>query len=132
MSMADFHSWFNARARANSFRVDRIPFADLSGWDFEPDTGNLVHASGRFFSVEGLRVRTDRPWVSEWAQPIIVQPEIGVLGILVKRFDGVPHCLMQAKMEPGNINGLQISPTVQATRSNYMKVHGGAATKYIE
>ncbi len=132
MSMAGFHSWFNARARANSFRVDRIPFADLSGWDFEPDTGNLVHASGRFFSVEGLRVRTDRPWVSEWTQPIIVQPEIGVLGILVKRFDGVPHCLMQAKMEPGNINGLQISPTVQATRSNYMKVHGGAATKYIE
>jgi oxidase EvaA len=132
MSMADFHSWFNARARANRFQVDRIPFQELSGWDFEPDTGNLVHASGRFFSVEGLRVRTDRPWVSEWAQPIIVQPEIGVLGILVKRFDGVPHCLMQAKMEPGNINGLQISPTVQATRSNYMKVHGGAATKYME
>ncbi|WP_344858198.1 NDP-hexose 2,3-dehydratase family protein [Amycolatopsis ultiminotia] len=132
MSMADFHSWFNARARANSFRVDRIPFADLSGWDFDPDTGNLVHASGRFFSIEGLRVRTDRRWVSEWTQPIIVQPEIGVLGILVKRFDGVPHCLMQAKMEPGNINGLQISPTVQATRSNYMKVHGGAATKYLE
>jgi oxidase EvaA len=132
MSMADFHSWFNARARANSFQVDRIPFADLSGWDFEPDTGNLVHESGRFFSVEGLRVRTNRPWVSEWTQPIIVQPEIGVLGILVKRFDGVLHCLMQAKMEPGNINGLQISPTVQATRSNYMKVHGGASTKYME
>ncbi|MFF5173668.1 NDP-hexose 2,3-dehydratase family protein [Micromonospora sp. NPDC000089] len=131
-SMADFHSWFNARTRANSFRVDRIPFAELSGWNFDPDTGNLLHESGRFFSVEGLRVRTNRPWVSEWGQPIIVQPEIGVLGILVKRFDGVLHCLMQAKMEPGNINGLQISPTVQATRSNYMKVHGGAGTKYLE
>jgi oxidase EvaA len=128
----DFHVWFDARVRANRFRVDRIPFADLSGWDFEPDTGNLVHESGRFFSVEGLRVRTNQPWVSEWTQPIIVQPEIGVLGILVKRFGGVPHCLMQAKMEPGNINGLQISPTVQATRSNYLKVHGGAGTKYLE
>ncbi|SCG46220.1 NDP-hexose 2,3-dehydratase family protein [Micromonospora halophytica] len=132
MSMADFHSWFNARTRANSFQVDRIPFAELSGWNFDPDTGNLVHGSGRFFSIEGLRVRTGRPWVSEWGQPIIVQPEIGVLGILVKRFDGVLHCLMQAKMEPGNINGLQISPTVQATRSNYMQVHGGAGTKYLE
>ncbi len=131
-SMADFYSWFNARTRAISFQVDRIPFADLSSWDFEPDTGNLVHESGRFFSVEGLRVRTDRPWASEWTQPIIVQPEIGVLGILVKRFGGVLHCLMQAKMEPGNINGLQISPTVQATRSNYLKVHGGAGTKYLE
>lgn len=132
MRMAEFHSWFNARARANSFQVDRIPFADLSGWDFEPGTDNLVHASGRFFSVEGLRVRINRPWVSDWTQPIIVQPEIGVLGILVKRFEGVVHCLMQAKMEPGNINGLQISPTVQATRSNYMRVHGGAGTKYME
>ncbi|KWV32449.1 NDP-hexose 2,3-dehydratase [Micromonospora rifamycinica] len=132
MSMADFHSWFNARTRANTFQVDRIPFAELSGWDFDPDTGNLVHASGRFFSIEGLRVRTNRPWMGEWSQPIIVQPEIGVLGILVKRFDGVLHCLMQAKMEPGNINGLQLSPTVQATRSNYMKVHGGADTKYLE
>ncbi len=132
MSMADFCSWFNARVRAISFQVDRIPFADLSGWDFEPDTGNLVHKSGRFFSIEGLRVRAGRPWMSEWTQPIIVQPEIGVLGILVKRFGGVPHCLMQAKMEPGNINGPQISPTVQATRSNYLKVHGGAGTKYLE
>ena len=132
MSMADFRCWFSARARASKFQVDRIPFADLCRWNFEPDTGNLVHESGRFFSVEGLRVRTDRPWVSKWTQPIIVQPEIGVLGILVKRFGGVLHCLMQAKMEPGNINGLQISPTVQATRSNYLKVHGGAGTKYIE
>ncbi|MFI9639180.1 NDP-hexose 2,3-dehydratase family protein [Micromonospora sp. NPDC051925] len=132
MSMTDFHSWFHARTRANRFQVDRIPFADLAGWDFDPDTGNLVHDSGRFFSIEGLRVRTDRPWAGEWSQPIIVQPEIGVLGILVKRIDGVLHCLMQAKMEPGNINGLQISPTVQATRSNYMKVHGGAGTKYLE
>ncbi|WP_067800106.1 NDP-hexose 2,3-dehydratase family protein [Actinomadura formosensis] len=132
MSMADFHTWFDARARAHSFQVERIPFADLTGWDFEPDTGNLVHESGRFFSVEGLRVRTDRAWAARWTQPIIVQPEIGMLGILVKRFDGVPHCLMQAKMEPGNINGLQLSPTVQATRSNYTKVHGGAGTKYLE
>ncbi|SCL21843.1 oxidase EvaA [Micromonospora nigra] len=132
MSMSDFHSWFNARTRANSFQVEQIPFAELRGWDFDPETGNLVHETGRFFSIEGLRVRTNRPWMSEWGQPIIVQPEIGVLGILVKRFDGVPHCLMQAKMEPGNINGLQISPTVQATRSNYMRVHGGADTKYLD
>ncbi|MCN0179059.1 NDP-hexose 2,3-dehydratase family protein [Salinispora arenicola] len=132
MSMADFYSWFNTRTRANSFQVERIAFADLSGWGFDPDTGNLVHESGRFFSLEGLRVRTNRSWVSEWGQPIIVQPEIGVLGILVKRFDGVLHCLMQAKMEPGNINGVQISPTVQATRSNYLRIHGGLGTKYLE
>ena len=31
---------------------------------------------------------------------------------------------MRANVEPGNINKLQISPSVQATKSNY-RVHGG-------
>jgi oxidase EvaA len=39
---------------------------------------------------------------------------------------------MQAKMEPGNPNLVQLSPTVQATRSNYTKAHGGAGVKYLE
>ena len=38
---------------------------------------------------------------------------------------------MQAKVEPGNINKLQISPTVQATKSNYKRVHGGKKIQFI-
>jgi oxidase EvaA len=34
-------------------------------------------------------------------------------------------------MEPGNINKVQLSPTVQATESNYTRVHGGKAIKYL-
>ncbi|MDQ8707290.1 NDP-hexose 2,3-dehydratase family protein [Streptomyces sp. LHD-70] len=124
--------WLAEYARTHRFRVDRIPFADLDGWSFAPDTGNLVHRSGRFFSVEGLHVTHPEGPFPEWQQPIINQPEVGVLGILVKEFDGVPHFLMQAKMEPGNPNLLQLSPTVQATRSNYTKVHRGADVKYLE
>ncbi|WP_033027024.1 NDP-hexose 2,3-dehydratase family protein [Streptomyces rimosus] len=124
--------WLHERLAANRFQVDRIPFHEMREWDFDPGTGNLRHASGRFFSVEGLRVRTDYGPVSEWTQPVINQPEIGILGILVKRIDGVLHCLMSAKMEPGNVNLLQLSPTVQATRSNYTRVHRGAATPYLQ
>ena len=39
---------------------------------------------------------------------------------------------MQAKVEPGNKNKLQISPTVQATKSNYTRVHGGKKIKYLK
>jgi dTDP-4-dehydro-6-deoxy-alpha-D-glucopyranose 2,3-dehydratase len=126
------HSWLASRLAANNFQVTRIPFTDLSGWDFQDDSGNLRHSSGRFFSIEGVRVRTDRRWISNWTQPIIIQPEIGILGILVKEFNGVLHALMQAKMEPGNVNSLQLSPTVQATRSNYTAVHRGSSIKYLE
>ncbi|BBA97272.1 putative NDP-hexose 2,3-dehydratase [Actinacidiphila reveromycinica] len=133
----DFAAWLAERGRATDFRVERIPFAELDGWSFDERTGNLGHRSGRFFTVEGLHVTEeagpfgDGPY-ADWYQPIIKQPEVGILGILVKEFDGVPHFLMQAKMEPGNPNLLQLSPTVQATRSNYTKAHKGADVKYIE
>lgn len=132
LATRDVAGWLASLAARSRFRVDRIPFAGLDGWSFEPERGNLVHRSGRFFSVEGVRVRLGDGPNGEWEQPIINQPEVGVLGILVKHFDGVPHFLMQAKMEPGNPNLLQLSPTVQATRSNYTKVHKGADVKYLE
>jgi oxidase EvaA len=132
MRTEDFPAWLDERRRANDFRVDRIPFAELDGWSFQEGTCNLVHRSGRFFAVEGLHVTCDTGLFRDWYQPIIKQPEVGILGILVKEFDGVLHCLMQAKMEPGNPNLLQLSPTVQATRSNYTKVHHGADVKYLE
>jgi oxidase EvaA len=129
---ADLPGWLAERAKAHHFTVDRIPFAALDGWSFAAETGNLVHRTGRFFTVEGLSVTVDEGPFPQWQQPIIRQPEVGILGILTKEFDGVLHFLMQAKMEPGNRTLLQLSPTVQATRSNYSKVHKGADVKYLD
>ncbi|RZQ61150.1 NDP-hexose 2,3-dehydratase family protein [Amycolatopsis suaedae] len=130
MSISDFHAWWAQRMAAGHFSVERKPLTALKDWHFESDTGNLAHASGRFFTIEGLQIRSGG--VETGSQPIINQPEIGILGIVVKEFDGVLHCLMQAKMEPGNVNTLQLSPTVQATRSNYTQVHKGSTTRYLE
>jgi oxidase EvaA len=137
MRTEDVRDWIVERREANVFHVERIPFADLDQWWLDGVTGNLVHGSGRFFTIEGLHVvehdgpHGDGPY-REWQQPVIVQPEVGILGILGKEFDGVLHFLMQAKMEPGNPNLVQLSPTVQATRSNYTKAHGGTSVKLIE
>ena len=105
---------------------------DSSGWLFSPDTGNLEHRSGRFFTVEGLHVKTNHGHIADWSQPILVQRDIAILGIIAKYFDGVPHFLLQAKMEPGNADMVQLSPTVQATSSNYTGVHRGKPTPYVE
>jgi dTDP-4-dehydro-6-deoxy-alpha-D-glucopyranose 2,3-dehydratase len=126
-----FEPWWSDLAARHRFEVTPVAFRELTGWNFD-EAGNLVHASGKFFSIIGLHVRSDYGPVPEWTQPIISQPEVGILGILVKEFGGVPHCLMQAKMEPGNVNTLQLSPTVQATRSNYTRVHRGGATRYLD
>ncbi|MEV3993752.1 NDP-hexose 2,3-dehydratase family protein [Streptomyces sp. NPDC049837] len=124
--------WLAERARVGRFQVRPVPFADLRGWYFDREDGNLRHESGRFFSVEGLHVRTDHTGGDGWRQPIIVQPEIGLLGIVAREIDGVLHFLMQAKMEPGNINTMQLSPTVQATRSNFTGVHRGRPIPYLD
>jgi oxidase EvaA len=42
------------------------------------------------------------------------------------------HFCLQAKEEPGNIGGVQLSPTVQATFSNYTGAHGGAVPRFLE
>ncbi|GAA4107596.1 NDP-hexose 2,3-dehydratase family protein [Streptomyces sp. NPDC048491] len=127
-----FREWWRRQQAGDTSRVERIAFDELRSWSFEARTGNLVHDSGGFYTIEGLRVHRDTGPVATWDQPIIHQPEIGILGIVTKEFDGVLHFLMQAKMEPGNFGGLQLSPTVQATRSNYRRVHSGRAVSYVE
>ncbi len=124
LSNAGLAAWLEDRRRAQTQRVEQVPFAELDGWAFDERTGDLRHRSGGFFAVHGLRVSSDFGPVPAWEQPIIDQPEIGILGIALRDFDGIPHLLMQAKSEPGNVNGVQLSPTVQATKSNYMRVHG--------
>ena len=114
------------------FEVRQIPLPELNKWSINPTRGDICHDSGGFFSVRGLKVQTNVGPVAEWTQPIIDQPEIGVLGIVTKKINGVLHFLMQAKAEPGNINTYQISPTVQATRSNFTGVHGGKSIPYID
>lgn len=125
-------NWFTERQNAHRFHLERIPFACLQKWAFDQVSGNLCHESGRFFSIEGIHVQTNWGDVPEWDQPIIHQPEIGILGFITKEIDGILHFLVQAKMEPGNINMIQLAPTLQATRSNLMRVHQGKSPPYLE
>lgn len=127
-----FFQWINERRRAVDVKIDLIPFSKLDKWGFDALTGNLQHVTKKFFSIEGIEVKTNWGGVSSWTQPIINQPEIGFLGIITKKIDGVLHFLMQAKIEPGNINCVQLSPTLQATRSNYSRVHKGKSPLYLE
>ena len=126
-----FLTWFYEKSKNHSYSVKQIPFSELNDWYFDKTSGDLVHSSGKFFTIHGISITTNYPKVQSWEQPIIGQPEIGILGIITKTFDGVPHFLMQAKMEPGNINLVQLSPTLQATKSNYTQVHKGKLPLYF-
>ena len=125
-------AWIREQNKKILVDVQQIPFVKMQPmWSFDEE-GNLRHASGKFFSIEGIRVRTNYGNVSEWEQPIINQPEIGYLGIITKEIDGILYFLLQAKVEPGNVNNVQLSPTLQATKSNYSQVHHGNKPLYLE
>jgi NDP-hexose 2,3-dehydratase. len=136
-STQEIKAWIERRNREVEVKIEKIPFDQLKMWHSDSD-GSLRHDSGRFFSIVGIDVNTDYEANSEngtfnhWQQPIILQPEVGYLGILAKEFDGVLYFLMQAKIEPGNVNCVQISPTLQATKSNYSRVHSGKSPNYLE
>lgn len=132
MTTSDCLVWLEHQREKTHVQIEQIPFAKLHKWYFDKDTGNLCHESGRFFSIEGAHVKTNYGFVTEWSQPIINQPEIGILGIITREIDGILYFLMQAKIEPGNINFVQLSPTVQATKSNYTKIHKGEFPEYLE
>ena len=128
----ELKDWLAKLNKREYFQVSKISLAELRSWYFEPATGDMRHESGAFFSIRGLKVNTNIGPVQEWSQPIIDQPEVGVLGIITKKINGILYFLMQAKAEPGNINTHQIAPTVQSTRSNYTRRHNGKSTRYIE
>lgn len=125
-------NWLQERRLAVGAAIQPIPLRSMKKWSRSTASGNIVHDSGRFFSIVGIRVETDWGRVRCWEQPIIDQPEVGYLGLLARKFNGVLHLLVQAKIEPGNINVVQISPTLQATKSNYSRVHLGARPRYLE
>lgn len=127
----DTKQWLKALQEKPGYKVEQIPLEALEHWYSEPDTGNLKHASGKFFSIMGLDCKPAYD-AAPWQQPIINQPEVGILGILSKQFDGIRYFLMQAKMEPGNVNKVQISPTLQATYSNYTQTHKGRKPPYLD
>lgn len=131
-STSDIEEWLKMLSIPQYFDVKQVPLKELQQWQFNKETGDLGHVSGGFFSIRGLRVKTNMGKVAEWSQPIIYQPEVGILGLLTKKIHGILYFLVQAKAEPGNIHTYQISPTVQATHSNYMRLHGGKPTPYLE
>jgi oxidase EvaA len=127
--------WFNKKREESDMIVEEIGVKDLKKWNVEVKTGNLFHDSKGFFEIIGVKVSNtfDREVGKEgWTQPMIAKNPGGILGILMKKINGIPHYLLQAKAEPGNIGKLQLSPTLQATTSNLLKVHGGKRPLFAE
>ena len=128
--------WYRNHVENSTMSARLIPLSECRQWHFDSDSGSFCHDSGEFFRVEAYRISGtgSREVDSGWDQPFLTQVgnDGGILGLLRKRFDGIPYYLIEAKEEPGNYNIVQISPTVQATYSNLKRAHKGKQTHYSD
>ena len=122
----NFQKWFNSQKKLNRIKIKTKKLNDLENWNYSKKL--IFHSSQRFFKIVGIEVKSNFAG-KNWDQPIIVQKEKGILGIIKNK--KTKKYLLQAKVEPGNKNKLQLSPTVQATKSNYQRIHGGKKTSYL-
>lgn len=136
-SLDDARAWLEREREEATMTVEVIPLRACRGWVADEATGDMHHASGDFFHVHGVRVGgsgSREVGARGWDQPILTQVgcDGGILGLLRKRFDGIPHYLLEAKAEPGNYRILQLSPTLQATFANLRHAHEGAKPRFAE
>lgn len=120
--------WLESHRRSCDMEVEEIPWRESREWVLEE--GRLRHRTGGFFSIVGLSLESNHS--IRLQQPLIDQPEIGILGFLVRNQAGRMHVLVQAKPEPGNMGTVQAAPSVQATESNYKRVHRGNETPFVD
>lgn len=131
--ITEAQKWLEEKRKAYPAEVEEIGLKDVAKWRVDPETGNVSHETGKFFSLIGVKVDGAKGReVTSWTQPIMKQEECGILGILCQKKGGAMHYLLYAKFDPGPPAGLQFSPTLQATESNLKQVHGGKKPLFAE
>ena len=123
-------SWISSLNVNTKVEIKESYITPHTFWYYDKNEGVIKNRKNSFFQIGGIMEFYAEDQII--SQPIIFQKEIGFLGIICKKIKGIVNFLMQAKIEPGNINCIQISPTIQATKSNFTRAHGGRSPKYLE
>jgi len=107
-----------------------IPFSESAEWYF--DDGKLKHRTNGFFALAGIAAEARYSELNRQEQLIILQHQIALNSFLFRKGPSGAEFLFQGRVEPGNIGGMQLAPTVQSTETNYKRLHGGKSTPMIE
>lgn len=73
----------------------------------------IARGDHRFFKIIGVRVEIENREVARWCQPLVEPMQQGLCAFIIKKIDGIYHFLVQAKLECGNFDIMELAPTVQ-------------------
>ncbi|HYN01384.1 MAG TPA: NDP-hexose 2,3-dehydratase family protein [Vicinamibacteria bacterium] len=111
--------------RSRAMTVSPVGWRDCRGWTIR--AGAISHESGGFFDVTGVEYQdTGEQFL------LLQQRQSAVTALLTHERAHDILYLVQARQEPGNLLSVQLAPTVQSTPANYLAVHGGRRSSYID
>jgi oxidase EvaA len=113
-------SWFTEFKTRYDLNVESIPLDRVQGWYKTEDA--IMHEEGRYFSVIAVSVEAENREVTHWTQPLVSPRQEGIVAFVVKKINGILHFLMQAKVEAGNFDVIEMAPTVQCLTGSYKDV----------
>ena len=65
----------------------------------------ISHETSNYFSVIGIKVKTNKREISNWDQPIVEGSKMSFVGYLIKKFKNTNHYLCRYILKPGSKAG---------------------------
>ncbi len=126
----DIIHWITSLKFKYELDVSEIGISNLKHWIYDGNT--IYHDQKKYFEVIGVNVQISNREVVSWDQPMIRSAQEGLIGFLVKKINGIYHFLVQAKLEAGNFDIVELAPTVQCLTGNYRKGENEYTIPYLE
>jgi dTDP-4-dehydro-6-deoxy-alpha-D-glucopyranose 2,3-dehydratase len=111
--------WITALKSKYDLEMNRIPLNKVKKWIISES--EIHHVDHKYFSIIGANIFIENREVLNWSQPLVKSAQEGLIGFIVKKINGIFHFLVQAKIEAGNFDILELAPTVQCLTGNYRK-----------
>ena len=104
-------SWLANLKAKYDLKVSPFPIKNMKDWDL--NDRDISRPDGKFFKIIGVNVTIENREVASWCQPLVQPMQEGICAYIIKKINGVYHFLVQAKLECGNFDVLELAPTLQ-------------------
>ncbi len=103
--------------------VSKIDLKNLEKWRYTDN--EIHHINNKYFKIIAVDVTIENREVVNWSQPMVEPAQEGLCAFVCKEINGIIHFAVQAKLECGNYDTIELAPTVQCLTGNYKNTDKG-------
>ena len=86
-TLDDIKNWIDSRYVGLKVNIEKVDFSYNGFWYYDNEDGYIRNKNNSFFQLAGYQEIEDDTIINE--QPVIIQNEIGYLGIICKEINGI-------------------------------------------